>query len=276
MPNIAMGIQGGISIPRNFLTNSISFPSLPVIDIDDILGLNEEDDLKGKNLEMKEKIKRMERMLKKSETQKIQELESRIKNLKTERKKKLSEKFDSLKQELQEAIECPICMNNTKEMMIGKCGHKICPECSQSWFNQQGKRKCPICNIKDPKYKNQKDYRSEITKISTEMEKLKESLDEAIGKKQQKNVLKRKRNYEDDIEEEERSKDSKKRKMMIDGNAQNTEICFSKKFYKTDTFAKTGKVGKRCLICGIWRKHKKDIISHYFANHCTFKINEDE
>ena len=44
---------------------------------------------------------------------------------------------------LKEEIDCPICFEKEDNIVELNCGHKICFECSQNWFEEN--TKCPIC-----------------------------------------------------------------------------------------------------------------------------------
>ena len=48
---------------------------------------------------------------------------------------------------------CGICLSNKNNAIIVPCGHKICSECSESWFCEH--LECPYCReeyCKDRKY----------------------------------------------------------------------------------------------------------------------------
>lgn len=51
-------------------------------------------------------------------------------------------------------IDCPVCMDKTKEWSISRCGHLVCTECSQV---RELHGRCPTCRTRDPSWKSAAD-----------------------------------------------------------------------------------------------------------------------
>ena len=51
--------------------------------------------------------------------------------------------------EVPDSLECIICMENMKEVMMEPCGHVcICRECAEKMRLPSGRVKCPVCRIR--------------------------------------------------------------------------------------------------------------------------------
>ena len=51
--------------------------------------------------------------------------------------------------EVPDSLECIICMENMKEVMLEPCGHVcICRECAERMRLPSGRVKCPVCRIR--------------------------------------------------------------------------------------------------------------------------------
>ena len=51
--------------------------------------------------------------------------------------------------EVPDSLECIICMENMKEVMLEPCGHVcICRECAERMRLSSGRVKCPVCRIR--------------------------------------------------------------------------------------------------------------------------------
>ncbi len=45
-------------------------------------------------------------------------------------------------------IECPICLNKTRDNLILNCNHKFCNSCLYKWIKVENKKTCPSCRDK--------------------------------------------------------------------------------------------------------------------------------
>ena len=51
--------------------------------------------------------------------------------------------------EVPETLECIVCMENMKEVMMEPCGHVcLCRQCSERLRLPSGRVKCPVCRIR--------------------------------------------------------------------------------------------------------------------------------
>ena len=52
-------------------------------------------------------------------------------------------------QHIPESMECIVCMENAKEIMMEPCGHVcICRQCAETMRLASGRVKCPVCRIR--------------------------------------------------------------------------------------------------------------------------------